>query len=203
MFGPPPPLPPSNSSAVVSSTMHLAGGISGGSSAVPAAPDSSANLRETITAAVNWRCGHAEYDTYISNLALPPDILQSLSQVDQASRMKMFRSTWQTKPDYPISWLEKCLERHQTSKGAGRATPYQREKGSGLPPAKQTMASAAAAPIQNGISSSMQSPASSHISASPASATHPAAITTRGRAEAEQNLVELHGLLRSVRRFIF
>ena len=155
MFGPPPQLPPSNSSAVVSSAMHLAGGISGGISAVPAAPDSSANLRETMPAAANWRCGNADYDTYISNLALPPDILQSLSEVDQASRMKMFRSTWQTKPDYPISWLEKCLERHHTSKGAGRSTPYQRGQGSGLPPANQTVASAAATPMQHGNSSSL------------------------------------------------
>ena len=125
-----------------------------------------------------------DYDTYIASLALPPDILQGLAQVDQNSRLKMFRSTWQTKPDYPISWIEKCLERHWASKGSGRVNPYQREMGSGLQPAKQTVASAAAVPIQHGTSSPMQSPASSHISASPASATHPAAITTRGRAEA-------------------
>ena len=174
MFGTPLPLPPRNSSAVVSSAMHLAGGISGGCSAVPAAPDSSANLRETITAAVHWRCGHDQYDTFISSLDLPPDILQGLSQVDQPSRMKMFRSTWQKKPDFPTSWIEKCLERHWASKGSGRANPYQREMGSGLQPANQIVPSAAATPIQHGTSSSMLSPASSHASASPGSATHPA-----------------------------
>ena len=96
--------------AVVSSAMNLAGGIQGGLSAVPAAAGVSANLRETITKAVQWRCGNAEYDTYISNLALPPDILQRLAEVDQASRLKLLRSTYAKQPVYPTSWIEKCLE---------------------------------------------------------------------------------------------
>ena len=150
MFGPPPQLSPSSSSDAASSAMQFAGGISGGDSAAHSAPHSSANLRQTITAAVNWRCGHAEYDTFISSLGLPPDLLESLAQVDQQSRLKMFRSTWQKKPDYPSSWIEKCLQRHWSSKGGGRGTPYQREMASVPQTPLQTVVTAAAVPMLQG-----------------------------------------------------
>ena len=183
MFGPPPQLSPSSSSDAASSAMQFAGGISGGDSAAHSAPHSSANLRQTITAAVNWRCGHAEYDTFISTLGLPPDLLESLAEVDQPSRLKMFRSTWQKKPDYPSSWIEKCLERHRSSKGGGRGTPYQREMASVPQTPLQTVASAAAVSMPQSTPRSTPSPVSSHASVSAASATHPAAVVTRGIAE--------------------
>ena len=165
--------------------MPLAAGSSGDHSATHAAPHASATLRETITAAVNWRCGQAEYDTYISTLSLPPDLMQSLAQVDQPSRLKMYRSTWQKKPDYPSSWVAKCLERHWNSKGPGRATPYQREMGPVPQTPRQTVATAAAAPMQQGTPGSATSPATSHASACASPATHPAAIATRGKAEGQ------------------
>ena len=164
--------------------MHLAGGSSRGASALHAASDSDGNFTESLTPAGQWRCGHAEYDSYIADLQLPPDILQSLARVDQSSRMKMFRSTWVKQPDYPVSWIEKCLERHWAPRNSNRGNPYQSAAGSGQPSANQTMVSAAATPIQHGTPRSIQSPASSHASASAASAPHPAAIATRGRAEA-------------------
>ena len=163
--------------------MHLAGGISGGHSAAHVAPQSSAILSETITAAVNWRCGTAEYDAYIASLSLPPDILQSLAQVDQASRLKMYRSTWSKKPDYPSSWIAKCIERHWSSTPPGRANPYQRQMGAVPQTPRQTVATIAASSLQQGTPRSTPSPASSHASICASSATQPAAIATRGKAE--------------------
>ena len=187
MFGRPPQVPGSNSSDASSSGMQYGGGISGGHSASHAALDSSGTLRDTLTSAVNWRCGQAEYDTFISNLALPPDILQSLAEVDQASRLKIFRSTWQTKPEYPSAWISKCIERHwnSRSKGAGRGTPYHREMAPVPQTPRQSLTNAAGPPMHHGTPGSTPSPLSSHVSVGVFSATHPAASATRGRADVQ------------------
>ena len=96
----------------------------------------------------------------------------------------MFRSTWTNRPSFPMAWIEKCIERHWTGKGSGRATPYQREMGSGPQTPRQTVASAAAAPLQHGTPSPVPSPMTSHTSTGAPCATHAAAIATRGRADA-------------------
>ena len=130
MFSLPPPTlvghvaPAVHATAAAAASHSAASPVAAPPNAVPT------TLSATLTHELKWRCGHAEYDNYIAELNLASDILDSLAKIDQKGRLKILRATFATKPDYPESWMEKCIQKHWDGigrKSGGRPAPYQRD----------------------------------------------------------------------------
>ena len=128
------------------------------SSSMPAAPPLSA----TLTEAVAWTVGVAEYDAYLRECDCAPDVYSKLAELPIAERLKIARSTFTTQPDHPQPWLIRCMERYWEQKGKRRAGPYN-------PKPSQPMASSGNGPQNPIIPGSQSAPAFDPTASSPAS----------------------------------
>ena len=81
-------------------------------------------LSATLTNALSWCVGVHEYDAYLRECNCAPDVYARLAEIPLSDRMKIARSTFQTRPEHPQSWLLRCIERHFESKQRARRGPY-------------------------------------------------------------------------------
>ena len=95
---------------------------------MPPPMNSAQALSATLTQTVSWEVGVAEYDAYLRECNLAPDVYARLAEIPLADRLKIMRSTFHIKPEYPESWLMKCCAWEdmvgRTRLGKGRGGPY-------------------------------------------------------------------------------
>jgi len=92
-------------------------------------------LSKVLTTATTWLVGERELDDYMMDLAVAPDIMRRFAQIDPASRLKIMRSTYKTKPEHPEAWMDKCIATHWEGRGKRRSGPYATGAASGTAPA--------------------------------------------------------------------
>ena len=81
-------------------------------------------LSSKLTEIMSWHVGVAEYDEYLAQQNCAPDVYAKLAEIPLPQRLKLARSTFQTQPSHPQSWLLRCIEKHWEQKGKGRGGPY-------------------------------------------------------------------------------
>ena len=59
-----------------------------------------------------WMVGELVYDKYYEQLQISPDLLTKLAELPKEARVRIARSTYNRKPQYPDAWFQRCIERH-------------------------------------------------------------------------------------------
>ena len=70
-----------------------------------------------------WHVGEPAYDDYVTELAIAPDILRRFAELDYTARLNIMRSTFQTKPQHPNAWMERCIARTFEDRDKRRSNP--------------------------------------------------------------------------------
>jgi len=102
-----------------------------------------------------WHVGEPEYDNYMTDLAAAPDILRRFAELDYNARLQIMRSTFNTKPQHPNAWMERCISRSFEDRDKRRSNPYRRGSTLGTSP---VAGHADATPASQGSACSGNSP---------------------------------------------
>ena len=81
-----------------------------------------------------WYVGEPEYDEFMAELGIAPDILRRFAELDHQARLNISRSTFKTKPEHPNPWMEKCIARSLEDRDKRRGQPYRRGASCGNSP---------------------------------------------------------------------
>ena len=102
-----------------------------------------------------WHVGEPEYDNYMTDLAAAPDILRRFAELDYKARLQIMRITFNTKPQHPNAWMERCISRSFEDRDKRRSNPYRRGSTLGTSP---VAGHADATPASQGSACSGNSP---------------------------------------------
>jgi hypothetical protein len=112
-------------------------------------------VRDDITSLPTWQVGEPEYDEFMAELGIAPDILRRFAELDYTARLNIMRSTFQTKPQHPNAWMERCNARTFEDRDKRRSQPYRRGASFGNSP---KAGSADLSPASQGSACSVSSP---------------------------------------------
>ena len=112
-------------------------------------------VSDDITSLPTWQVGEPEYDNYMTDLAVAPDILRRFAELDYNARLQIMRSTFNTKPQHPNAWMERCISRSFEDRDKRRSNPYRRGSTLGTSP---VAGHADATPASQGSACSGNSP---------------------------------------------